>query len=173
MDVDPRPEACSPGKDTISGILVRLTVGGDRYLRLLIGSDGALERGGRGEKEFMGKTVTGDLFSQILESVTPDLLRWSGQSWSDPAARGKTCELLIGFRLADGSETAIRWEYGSDSPEPPREVREFVLAAVECTNPWYRRQIELRQQRARRPKSEGWRLVSLWPTVDASMENSR
>ena len=93
--------------------------------------------------------------------------------YANTAARGKTCELLIGFRLADGSETAIRWEYGSDSPEPPREVREFVLAAVECTNPWYRRQIELRQQRARRPKSEGWRLVSLWPTVDASMENSR
>jgi hypothetical protein len=52
-----------------------------------------------------------------------------------------------------------RWEYGTESPEPPQEIRNFILSMVEATNPWYRRQIELRQERAQRRPDAAWRLV--------------
>jgi hypothetical protein len=157
-------------KERISGVLVRLTVGGTQYLHVSVGADGTLERGGRGEREFSTKLESPELFAEILGKVSPELLRWAGQSWSDPLLRGKTCELLIRFRDAAGGETATRWKYGTDSPEPPREIRDFILSLVEATNPWYREQIEFRQARARRRPDAVWHLVPRLPTCETHAE---
>jgi hypothetical protein len=157
-------------RKTLSGIVVRLTVDGTRYLSVLVSSDGTLERGGRGEHEFATRLADYDLFSQVVQKVSPDVLRWAGQSWSDPHPKGKTCELLIALRDGAGCELASRWTYGTESPEPPKEIRDFVLEVVETTNPWYRRQIELRQKRPRSREGAAWRLVPLVPTGEANME---
>ncbi len=158
---------------SLSGVLVRLTVGADRFLHVYLGSDGAVERGGRGEREFSGTLGSPGLFEEVLEKVSPQLLRWAGQSWSDPLLRGKTCELLIGFKEPGGRERLTRWQYGSESPEPPAELRDFVLTIVEATNPWYRRQIEIRQERAHRRPGAAWRLVPLLPSCEMKMEAAR
>jgi hypothetical protein len=146
-------------RNRITGIHVRLRVGGARYLHVYVSRDGVIARSGRGERDFEGSFENPGLFSQVLERVSPELLRWAGQSWSDPSPRGKTCELLIAFRESDGRDVMTRWEYGTESPEPPEEIRNFILSMVEATNPWYRRQIELRQERAQRRPDTAWRLV--------------
>jgi hypothetical protein len=146
-------------RDRITGIHVRLTVGGARYLQVYLSKDGAVARSGRRERSVEGNVGDPEVFSRLLERVSPGLLRWAGQSWSDPSLRGKPCELLIAFRDREGRNAMTRWEYGTESPEPPEEIRNFVLSVVEATNPWYRRQIELRQERAERRPEASWRLV--------------
>ena len=29
------------------------------------------------------------------------------------------------------------WRYGTESLGPPEEIRRFVIAAIEATNPWF------------------------------------
>jgi len=50
------------------------------------------------------------------------------------------------------------------STEPPPELLDFVVAAVETTNPWYRRQKEIERRKRQPREAIGWHLVSLWPT---------
>ena len=131
---------------------------------MTLGADGSIERLGRGENEIL--TVTGalDLFEELRRMVTPGILRWAGQSCSDPFPRGKACQLVIGFKQGDERETMTRWDYGSESPEPPPEILDFVVAAVETTNPWYRRRKELERRKRRPSEAPAWHLVSLWPS---------
>lgn len=136
--------------DDVAAVYVCLKVDGERYLRVALGSDGSIERAGREDAEGLRGTAAPRLFEQLRRRVTPELLRWGGQSWSDPFPRGKRCQLVVGFTRSDGRQVATRWEYGSESPEPPAEVRAFVLAAVEAANAWYRERLEDRS---------GWRLV--------------
>jgi len=147
--------------ENISGILIRLTVGGARYMEIRLTAQGEIERGGQGERGFEEHLGNRDLFDEVLGKVSPSLLRWADQSWSDPSLRGKACDLRIAFRDARGRESITRWEYGTDSSEPPEEIRGFVLAAVEATNSWYRRQIETRHQWRQRNPGAAWRLVPL------------
>jgi hypothetical protein len=163
MDIDLQsgpPAAMRPlERDRITGIQVRLTVGGARYLHVSLSADGGIARSGRGERDFEGSTGDPTLFGRLRDRVSPEILRWAGQTWSDPSARGKACELMIALRDASGREARTCWDYGTESPEPPEELRRFVLSVVEATNPWYRRQIELRQERAERRGTSVWRLV--------------
>ena len=161
MNIAINPGATRPlHPDDIKGIHVRLMVDGARYVHVFLASDGGIARGGRGDRDFEGSVGDPELFSRVLERVTPDILRWAGQSWADPSPRGKTCELLIAFRDRHGRDAVTRWDYGTESPEPPEELRTFVLTLVEATNPWYRRQIELRRERA-------WRLLPAAAEVGA------
>ncbi len=141
-------------RNRITGIRVRLTVDGSRFVHARLGQDGTIERGGRGGRDFAGRLADPSLFLVSLRRAGADVLRWAGQDWSDPHLRGKACELLIAFEETGGREILTRWEYGTDSPEPPRELRRFLFDLIDATNPWYREQIE------RRPRST-WQLVPL------------
>lgn len=151
-------------RSCISGILVRLNVENSPYLLVTLAADGSIERLGRGEGEILSGTGAIDLFEDLRGKLTPQILRWVGQSWSDPFPRGKACQLMLGFKEMDGREVLTRWDYGSESPEPPPEILDFVLAAVETTNPWYRRRKELERRKQRPREAIGWHLVSPWPT---------
>ena len=48
------------------------------------------------------------------------------------------------------------WQYGSESRWPPREVCDFVAAAIEATAPWYEEQKSAVQVRAKRAEYEWW-----------------
>src|SRR5262245_5054600 len=163
----------SPEKERLSAVLLRLTVAGARYLHIVVDADGSLERGGHVEGDFSARLGNRDLFAVVQRLVSPEVLRWAGQSWSDPSRRGKTCELVIGFKDASGQEKTTRWEYGTESPEPPREIRDFVLAIVEATNSWYRTQIELRQARSQRRPAAAFRLLPRRPACELRTEGVR
>lgn len=137
-------------------VLVVLEVGGRQALFLRIGADGGIHRLGSGSLEtferdrFIGVT-TPETFRELSAKITPELLGWCGQPRSHPAPRGETCELVLAFKREDGEESMMAWRYGSCSKWPPREVLDFVDAAVEATRPWYeeqQRQLRLRLQRA-------------------------
>lgn len=147
----------APGPDRIAGVSVDLAVGGTRHLRLDLGSDGRIRRAGRRRPETFSGIAPPDLFEDLRRKITPELLRWAGQSWSDPAPRGEDCRLEIGFRTVAGRETLLSWKYGSESQEPPPEILDFVLAAAVATGPWYGEQVDTR---SRRPVRAEWHLVS-------------
>ncbi len=84
--------------------------------------------------------VAPDVFERLRGQVTEALLAWCGRRLADPAPQGQVCELIVGFKRADGKELKTVWRYGSRSLGPAREVRDFVVAAVQATAPWYARQ---------------------------------
>ncbi|HJZ90444.1 MAG TPA: hypothetical protein VKE40_06195 [Gemmataceae bacterium] len=88
---------------------------------------------------FIGRTDPG-LFRGLREQITPELLAWCGQSRADPEPKGKVCELTVGFKRASGEELFTGWRYGSESMGPPPEVGQFVVAAVQATDPWFDQQ---------------------------------
>jgi hypothetical protein len=129
----------------INAILVRLLVGGEQALFILLRADGSINRLGTGSANnterdmFIGGTDP-ELFQHLRARITAGLLGWCGRSLSAAQQLGKSCELTIGFMEADGHELMTAWRYGSESQGPPREVGEFVVAAVEMTTPWYEHQ---------------------------------
>lgn len=151
-------------RSDLCGILIRLDVEHSKYLFLRMGSDGAIQRLGTSDRDIVAGTAAPELFQRLIQKVNPALLRWVGQSWADPAPKGKLCLLVVGFRDPDGQESMMRWEYGSESYEPPPEVLEFVMSAVEATNPWLAEHKSMeRILKRRRPESAGWHLVPLLP----------
>jgi hypothetical protein len=128
----------------ITGIRVQMTVDGARFVHARLARDGAIERGSRGGREYSGRLADSTLYGDCLRKAGPDVLRWAGQDWSDPRPRGLPCELLIAFEEAGGREILTRWEYGTDSPEPPQELRRFLFEVVDATNAWVQSRLERR-----------------------------
>jgi hypothetical protein len=131
--------------EDIHGILVTLFVDGVQSLFVMLSSDGAISRMGTGAVNngdmdlFIGE-VGPELFRQLRDGIAPELLGWCGHCMADPDPQGKVCELTLGFRRLDGREMISEWRYGSQSSGPPPEVRQFVVAVVEATNPWFEQQ---------------------------------
>jgi hypothetical protein len=132
-------------RNDLRGVMVTLDIGGEPALFVLLGEDGSINRLGTGAVDnterdmFIGRTDA-DLFRQLREQITPELLGWCGQSRADPDPRGQVCELTVGFQRAGGEEVFTSWRYGSQSQGPPPEVAQFVLAAVRATDPWFAQQ---------------------------------
>ena len=85
---------------------------------------------------FIGRTDSA-IFQQLRQQIGPELLGWFGQRREDPQPRGKICELTVMLKYANGEESATAWRYGAESQGPPPEVVQFVIAAVNATNPWF------------------------------------
>lgn len=140
-----RKRTPEPASDDIHGIMVTLLVGGEQSLFIMLGADGSINRGGTGAVEnaetdmFIGRTDP-TLFRVLRDQITPQLLAWCGRSRTDPEPQGKVCELTVGFKRASGEELLTLWRYGSESMGPPSEVGQFVVAAVQATDPWFDRQ---------------------------------
>lgn len=164
VKVAPAPKAPIIERSDLCGVLVRLDVEGSKALFIRLSSDGSIERLGTSGRDILDGIAAPTLFGRLIQKVSPQLLRWVGQSWSDPAPLGKPCLLVVGFRQLDGQETLMRWNYGSESYEPPPEVLEFVMSAVEMTNPLIGERKTLGQvMRRRLPQDAGWHLVPLLP----------
>ena len=127
--------------DNITGVSVDLKIDGTPLLFASLAADGSINRLGTGaanntETELFRGITDPKLFESVRSQITGDLLRWVGGR-VDHKLRGKACELLVAFMLANGEEHAIKFKYGSESVGPPIEVSEFVTTVVEATNPWY------------------------------------
>jgi hypothetical protein len=125
-------------------ILVTLHISKQPALFVLLGADGSINRMGDGSVDnsdrdlYIGITST-HLFEAVRQQVGPELLKWIG-GYGDPSPRGETCDLSVHLAYADGSEEASEWHYGSESIGPPQVIRDFVIAAVEATEPWFQEQ---------------------------------
>ena len=127
--------------NNITGVSVDLKIDGAPSLFASLAADGSINRLGTGaasntETELFRGITDPKLFESVRSQITGDLLRWVGGR-VDHKLRGKACELLVAFMLANGEEHAIKFKYGSESVGPPIEVSQFVTTVVEATNPWY------------------------------------
>jgi hypothetical protein len=132
----------------IVGILVELRVDGVESLFLLLDNVGGINRMGNGSvddvahKMFSGR-VAPELFMQLRSQITPGVVHFLGQRLQAPQPKGKLCELTVMLRYADGREATSAWRYGSESQGPHPEVRDFVVAAVQVTEPWFEQQQQM------------------------------
>jgi hypothetical protein len=140
-----RKKAPERAADEFHGIIVTLLIDGEQSLFIMLGADGSISRVGTGTLDntardmFIGRTEPA-LFRSLREQITPELLAWCDQSRADPEPQGKVCELTVGFKRSSGEELLTAWRYGSESMGPPLEVGQFVVAAVQATDPWFAQQ---------------------------------
>lgn len=166
VDVELGRWAPQAGESAICGILAMLEVDGEQRLFIRIGSDGGIHRLGTGSVDridrdrFIG-TTTPDAFERVRAGITPELLQWCGRWRSHPSPRGAKCELMIGFKQSDGTESMMGWRYGSHSQWPPEEVLAFVADLVEATEPWYQDQKDQIGLQAKRAAYEWWEFFRL------------
>jgi len=85
-----------------------------------------------------------------------ELLPYVDESWLDRPGdytarqrRGQDCSLTMVF-LTGSEQAEIRYFFGSESEGLPRDIRDFVYAAIDVTQAWYEEQ----QQVAGKAKTE-------------------
>lgn len=143
--------------DEIVVIVVVLVIGGEPSLFILVGADGLINRMGSGlvdnfDRQLFIDIGSPDLFVRLRSQITPGVTHWLGQALEAPHSKGKLCELVVRFGYADGRETATVWRYGSESAGPHQEVRDFVIATLEVTEPWFQQwQTRLRSNKPQSP----------------------
>ena len=126
----------------IEAFTISLQVENQPSLFLLLSYDGAINRMGSGaadstERElFIGKTDPG-IFETACSHLTNEMLQNLGQGYQAKEPRGASCELTITFKFKDGNSNGMAYRYGSESDGPPKDVADFVIAAVRQTDPWY------------------------------------
>jgi hypothetical protein len=127
----------------IKAIFLSLEVGGEKTLFILLSEDGTINRMGNGqlsypdrESLYMGRT-TEPLFAKLRSHLTDDMLRYMGR-YDAPKKVGEVCCFKIGLQFADGSANGFEIDYGSESDGRPQELVDFLHAALDVTDPWYR-----------------------------------
>lgn len=98
---------------------------------------------------FIGRTDPA-IFAAVRSHLTEEMfLVLLGRTFQLPNPRGAPCKLTLTFQFKDSTSDGIGFLYGSESEGPPREVADFVTAAVLQTDPWYE---DLKRNAARRKK---------------------
>jgi hypothetical protein len=147
-------KTCIPTRklSKIEAFTISLEIEKQPSLFILLSDDGGINRMGRGtadtaERElFIGKTDPA-IFKAVCSHFTKGMLQTLGRGYQAPEPLGASCELTITFKFKDGSSNGIAFRYGSESEGPPKDVADFVIAAVRQTDPWYQ---EFRRDALRR-----------------------
>ncbi len=159
---DPRPKVSdwaawrSNPKETmedmseIEAFTLDLKVEGQTLLFLLLSADGAVNRFGSGtltdsDSALYIAQTDGSMFREVVPCIDETWLDRPGE-YVARHREGKECSLTIAFHLKapgeeEGSiELKLRYLYADQSEGPPEAIREFVLAAIGATLPWYEEQ---------------------------------
>jgi hypothetical protein len=137
-------ELIMPKVSDIIAINIVLEVNNNQSLFILLATDGSINRLGNGgvnnqDKDlFMGITLE-PLFEQLMSHLTDEMLEFMG-GYDIPEKKGFPCSLSIGLMFTNGEENGFEFSYGSESHGPPQEISEFVIAALDITEPWYQAQ---------------------------------
>lgn len=135
--------------ENITAIMVALEIDGKNSLFVLLAKDGSINRLGTGTEDntensmYIGITKP-ETFEKLFKQIDSKVLDWEGE-YKSPDIKGKTCELTIGFKLSDGTETGSVWFYGTQSQGPPTEIKSLVVSVVEATEPWYEEQKQIKK----------------------------
>lgn len=133
-----------PQVSDISTIHITLNVDGKQSLFILLSHDGTVNRLGTGAASnsendlFIGRSPE-PLLDQVKHCLTDDMLDHMG-GYDVPDKKGASCRLSIGFVFGNGEENGFSFSYGAESQGPPHEIIDFVIAAMEATEPWYQQQ---------------------------------
>lgn len=130
----------------VTRLLINLYVGGAQILYIMAAADGSTHRLGTGAAPntnndlFIG-TAEAAVFQRIA-SLSNSVKNWLGE-FADPRPSGSACRLMIGLQLSSGEELRSSWQYGTNSQEPPPEICQFVVGAIEATGAWFEEQKSL------------------------------
>jgi hypothetical protein len=131
----------------ISAVSITLEVDNRTALFVLLADDGSVNRGGTGSEDneehqlFIDRTDP-PILPILLNDLTDEMLQFTG-AYDVAQKRGARCRLTIALHFADGHEDGFRFDYGSKSKGPPKEIAELVSSAVDLTEPWYQEQKRL------------------------------
>ena len=123
---------------------ITLEIDGKKVLFVLLSQDGTVNRLGKGSVDntendlFIGRTPE-PLIEQAKTALTDEMLNYMG-GYDVPKQKGPACRLSIVFQFANGDENGFGFSYGANSDGPPHEITQFVMAAIEAAEPWYREQ---------------------------------
>jgi hypothetical protein len=136
-------------------IFIRLDINAEPSLAVVLGADGSINRLGTGSVEntehdlFIGRTGPA-IFEAVRSHLTEEmLLALLGHTVQLANPRGAPCKMTLTFQFKDSTSDGFGFLYGSESEGPPREVADFVTAAVLQTDPWYE---EFKRNAAKRKK---------------------
>lgn len=146
-----RKKSPEPVEDEIEGVVMRRNLDDVQTFFLMVTDDGGLTREGTGALDDMEPVMfmagsDPDAFEAVRKRITPELLKWCGQSPESHAVRGKVVELSIQFGFAGDKEEVIEWRYGTESEGPPAVIERFVAAAIRASDPWYQEQLRMHRQ---------------------------
>jgi len=128
----------------INAVNITFEKGGKQALFILLAADGTINRMGTGSVSnkdnalFIGVTQE-RLFDQLMTKLNDDMLDHMG-GYDVPEQRGVSCKLAIGLSFANAGDNGFGFRYGSESEGPPRDIIEFVNAAVQLTDAWFHQQ---------------------------------
>ena len=127
-------------------------------LRLSLSADGAITRyhsgtgssiGNKDEHCFIAQLPPGcTFFREIAELFDPSWLLRAGV-YETPDQLGAACSLRLTLS-AGGRLAVLEYRYGAQSQGPPRDIRQFVIRAIEVTQSWYDEQNRIENQRSNR-----------------------
>ncbi len=125
---------------------IELNIENESALFILLHKDGTINRKGNGTEEIDRNFYMGiqqdSIFSKLTETITPDFESLLNRIYDYPDKKGKTCMLEI--TLSDGKETkGVKYTYGFDSTGPPKPIADYVIKAIELTDPWFNEQIKM------------------------------
>jgi hypothetical protein len=128
-----------PKVSDITAVTITIEAGEKQVLFVLLDSGGSINRLGTGTADnkehdlFIGVSSVG-LLSELKTHLSDEMLQYMG-GYDVPERRGVPCRLSIGLMFADGEQNGFEFNYGSKSTGPPPEITEFVVAAVNLTDP--------------------------------------
>mgnify|MGYP001549385338 CR=1 FL=1 len=129
-----------PTVSEIDAVTILLEIEGETSLFILLAEDGSINRRGTGTMEDAGGLFLGviqePLFSQLMANLNDEVLDHMGAYINDEP-KGALCELTIGFSFRDADDNGFAFRYGSESEGPPGVIVQFVMSAIELTEPWY------------------------------------
>jgi hypothetical protein len=141
---------------SLDHLLVEMKIAEQQSLLILLHKDGTINRMGNGTTQidknfFIGITETVGMLQELVGLITTDFEAALNKVFDLPEKKGDVCSLEI--VMADEKETkGIKFIYGIKSVGPPQEIKDFVLRAIELTNPWFQQQ----QKIAPKPAKKWW-----------------
>jgi len=130
-------------KKDIKKILVEMKADEKTILFILLSSDGSINRIGDGslkneDSDMYIGMIKDKLFEKLIEKISKDAFQHAGVYKSNDI-KGSQCELLI-LLSTDKKEIGFKFNYGSESFGPPKDICEIVRIAVNLTEDWWQAQ---------------------------------
>jgi hypothetical protein len=127
-------------KADIQRLLMKMSVGEDQVLSLMVSRSGALNSMGDGNpgsevRELVMGQTDEPLFDELLQAIPDEWMAHTGR-YEMPEIKGARCELSVALE-GETEETGFAFTFGTQSDGAPEEFVDLVEMAMEMTDEWY------------------------------------